>query len=525
MDSISLSDGLVEDFSILVEETTRSTHEGVKYFVEPAQGTLRRTLSKRHQIVFGRRGSGKSSLLRKASHDLATARIPHAWVDLEPFKGHSYPDLLISILIESLESFRRWIDEQATAATNKTSLWKRVIQGRPTNPPLDRVKCNRLSDYIKGILEELNAELHSADQASITTTSTVDVSRHESYEAGAGILTGPASLSGRMAEFKGGSSGLENVEQLKRSKIDFLRRNILRFQKIFDDLKEIAPEGASYLFLDDLYHIKREDQPQVVDYFHSVAKGHSLWLKLGTIRHRSSWYIHGDPPVGVKLGDDADEINLDLTLEKYEVTKAFLVQILKNLTNDAGLSASAILTDGAIDRLVLASGGVARDFLGILRRSIAVAQERQAVAAGASRGARIGAEDVNMAAGDYDTTKRDEFKRDIYGDEEMSLDSVFREIREFCLEVANSNCFLLDQSSSGEKVDGLAELVDLKLLHKVRSRITVNTKTQQGRVFEAFMLDLSQYTGARKRRGLEMIEFWKKDSENKLRKASLIFQL
>lgn len=515
----------VEDFAILVEETTRSTHEGVKYFVEPAQGTLRRTLGKRHQLVFGRRGSGKSSLLRKASHDLATARTPHAWVDLEPFKGHSYPDLLISILIESLDSFKRWIDEQATAATNKTSFWKRIIQGKPTRPPLNRVKCSELSDEIQSLLDDLNRELHSEDNAEITERS-AGVS---SFESEASIKTSLgnsyAGAGGSAAERQGTGESFENTERRKRSKIDYLRRNILMFQKVFDNLKDIAPDGASFLFLDDLHHIKREDQPQVIDYFHSVAKGHSLWLKIGTIRHRSSWYIHGDPPVGVKLGDDADEINLDLTLEKYEVTKSLLVEILNNLTSASGFGSSDILTHGAIDRLVLASGGVARDFLGILRRSISVAQERIATDQNAARGKRIGAEDVNMAAGDYDTTKRDEFKRDIYTEEENSLDKIFQEIRDFCLESANSNCFLLDQSASGNKVDGLAELVDLKLLHKVRSRITVNTKTQQGKVFEAFMLDLSQYTGARKRRGLEMIEFWKKDSENKLRKASLILRL
>ena len=40
--------------------------------------------------------------------------------------------------------------------------------------------------------------------------------------------------------------------------------------------------GASYLFLDDLYHIRRADQPQLVDYFYRIAKDNNLWLKMGT---------------------------------------------------------------------------------------------------------------------------------------------------------------------------------------------------------------------------------------------------
>ena len=60
----------------LVEEAARSTEEGVKRFVEPAQGTLRRAINKRQHMIFGRRGSGKSSLLRKAAADLTVDRRP-----------------------------------------------------------------------------------------------------------------------------------------------------------------------------------------------------------------------------------------------------------------------------------------------------------------------------------------------------------------------------------------------------------------------------------------------------------------
>jgi ABC-type molybdenum transport system ATPase subunit/photorepair protein PhrA len=73
----------------LIEEATRSTEEGVRRFVEPASGTLDRAVSRQHHLVFGRRGSGKSSLLRKAAADLTVDRRPIAFVDLESFKGHA----------------------------------------------------------------------------------------------------------------------------------------------------------------------------------------------------------------------------------------------------------------------------------------------------------------------------------------------------------------------------------------------------------------------------------------------------
>ncbi len=117
----------VENLQVSIEEATRSTEEGVKRFIEPAQGTLLRALAKRPHIVFGRRGSGKSSLLRKAVADLTVDRRPIAFVDLESFKGHSYPDVLISILIQTLERFSQWLDTAAVNPANKTSFWQEAF--------------------------------------------------------------------------------------------------------------------------------------------------------------------------------------------------------------------------------------------------------------------------------------------------------------------------------------------------------------------------------------------------------------
>jgi hypothetical protein len=219
----------------------------------------------------------------------------------------------------------------------------------------------------------------------------------------------------------------------------------------------------------------------------------------------------------MKIGDDADEIDLDLTLEKYSLAKEFLVKILANFASAANIpSVSSFLTDGALDRLVLASGGVARDFLSIFRRSVDVARERGA----GHRGEKVGAEDVNVAAGEYDASKREEFKRDTL-DDNVTLEGEFQRLRVFCLDRNNTNCFLLDKEQGGREVDLIHELVDLKLIHLARSRVTVSGRP--GRIYEAYMLDLSQYAGARKRRKLQLVEFWKPSSQEVLRKISLVY--
>jgi hypothetical protein len=92
----------------------------------------------------------------------------------------------------------------------------------------------------------------------------------------------------------------------------------------------------------------------------------------------------------------------------------------------------------------------------------------------------------------------------------------------FCLDKANSNSFLENKDARGAEVTASHELVDLKLLHLIRSRVTV--KSRGGPIYEGYMLDLSQYAGARKRRGLEVIEFWKDEASERLRRVSLIFK-
>ena len=275
--------------------------------------------------------------------------------------------------------------------------------------------------------------------------------------------------------------------------------------------------GDAYLFLDDLYHIPRKYQAQVLDYFHRIAKGNNLWLKVGTIKHRTQWYVHGDPPVGVKIGDDISDINLDLTLEKYRVTSAFLEKILVNFLAESEVVRSDFLVRNAFDRLVLASGGVARDFLGLLRRSILIARERGPTA----RGEKVGVEDVNAAAGEYDSSKREELTRDTL-DERQELEEEFANVGRFVNEHSSANVFLMDKSLPDKEIERIEELVDLRLVHRVRSRVTVPDRP--GKTFEAFMLDVSQYTAARKRRELEIIEFWREDAVDAIRRTGLIYK-
>jgi len=170
-----LSDERINKFSLLIEEASRSTQEGVRYFIEPAAGVLDRAKSRRHHFIFGRRGSGKSSLIAKTEQDLTLDRSPVARVDLEPFKGHSYPDLLISVLIATFGSFEKWLATFATASAAKTSIWSRFFDRKPTNKPFDKKSVQKLLDRLKKELIDLDAQLYLVDDAEVQ----IDVEKGE----------------------------------------------------------------------------------------------------------------------------------------------------------------------------------------------------------------------------------------------------------------------------------------------------------------------------------------------------------
>ena len=517
MAEIDLDSEEVHNLQNALTEAVRASEEGVQRFIEPASGTLRVALSRRPHLIFGRRGSGKTSLLRKVIAEHNLDRRPSAFVDLEPFKGHTYPDVLISVLIEFFRSLKLWLDEAAVAPANRAKVWKRWFS-RPRKGPLARARAQEISAEIDGILADLEELLYAQDDAEIERRSHIAAKRAAESKASLSVQGPPvAPLTAGLSAGESSSTERteEMLEKLRRSKANYLHRRILEYQRLLKRIVDLA-DADGLLILDDLYYIRRSDQPLVIDYFHRLTKNQRLWLKVGTIRHRSSWYVRGDPAIGTKLGDDADEVNLDITLEKYRTAKTFLTRVFGEIAAECGVQPTVLLTDGAVDRLVLASGGVARDFLSIVNKAISVARER-----GKNyRGVKVNTEDVNQACGEHEGTKREELSNDAAGDEGRLLEQ-FERIRRFCLDEKHVNCFLVEKDLPGEGYRQIQELVDLRLLHLVKSRVTVPDR--RGKIYEAYLLDLSQYTGERKKRGLTILEFWKTGSEDELRRTALIY--
>lgn len=223
----------VRALEVKLEEATRSSESGVHRFTEPAAGTLTRATSRSHHLIFGRRGSGKSSLLRKAAQDLTVDRRPIAFVDLESFKGHEYPDVLISVLIETFNRFATWLETAAIAPASQTTFWSRLFGQKPTRPPFDRAQAGALSSSLRTELSHLRELLFSEDKAEIETTTAGKATDATAATAKATFGNDLAGASVAKHTSTASEIATERRSRFTRNKINHLHRGILDYQGLF----------------------------------------------------------------------------------------------------------------------------------------------------------------------------------------------------------------------------------------------------------------------------------------------------
>lgn len=265
-------------------------------------------------------------------------------------------------------------------------------------------------------------------------------------------------------------------------------------------------EGATlYLFLDDFYYLPREQQPAVLDLLHGCVRDCDAWLKVASIRHLTRWF-QSSPPLGLQTIHDADIIDLDVTLQDPGRAQQFLENVLQRYAAHVGIPAlPRMFSSTALDRLVLASGAVPRDYLVLASSSIAKAQKR-------SNATLVGAQDVNQAAGDAAGAKLQELEDDMasnVGTAQRTL-ATLRTVRDFCLDEKSYTYFLIsyrDKESMPAEYNLLTDLMDVRMIHLLDSG--VSDPHAAGQRSEAFLLDLSQYSGSRLKQRIHVLDFAK----------------
>jgi hypothetical protein len=433
-------------------------------------GNLIRFGSQQHQVIFGRRGSGKSCLqvhfLRASQNDREVTAV---YVGVDEIKRLGYPDILIRLLLAIFEEL----------PGSKISLFG-----------IYKTKLRRVIDDLRKLLDQPEA-------------SQVNVTEKTEKSAGASLRhpVAGASAASKVAR--------ETMRAFGSKKLDDLERHLADYKKV---LKAAVgtPSSRAYILVDDFYLIERDRQPFVIDYLHRLLRDTNAYLKLATIRHRTTLRTHEGQTVGVELSQDVEELSLDKTFQSFSETHEYLHSMLSGMAAEelGGGSVSSLFGADAARALTLASGGVPRDFLNIFVEAIDVSL-RHGVKA------RLTPKYIYKAASALSYRSKIANLKEEAGFDSSALEALFADLVRFCLIDKKKTLFLVNHAevqSHARESELLQQLMDFKLIHLVDS----NTSAASGRSgrFAAYTLDFSIFMEPRKR-NIDIVEFWSVDDQRR----------
>lgn len=433
---------------------------------------LERIAAPQHQVIFGRRGSGKSCLM---VHYLRSAKkhpILPIYVLADEYKRLTYPDILIRLILQIMEE-----------VASEQPFLKRLVNKR---------------SLLSKSMQELRSLLDMAGEADV-------VEDRMSRSAKATQAELKAEGIGRAGAKMTAEASAARTSSFKEHKLELLERHLHDHKSaILTAIQETLFKRACVL-LDDFYLIPRHWQADVIDYLHRLLRDSDIYLKVATIRHRTTLSRNHPQTIGVELSQDVEELNLDRTFEDVEATQNYLSNMLGWMAVETGLPdvINTHFNPEAVLALTLASGGVPRDFLNIFVNAVDVSLN-----AGSNKW--LTPKFIWKGAGrlTYQTKLRN--LREDADESTARLERLFVDLLQFCLSEKRRTAFLISQEEAqrfGREHNLIQQLMDMRLIHVIESDTSAASR-RSGR-YEAYTLDFSLFMEPRRRK-IDIVEFWEK---------------
>lgn len=478
----ALDNPKLTDLETLIRRSFRVRENRTPVYVDVFDN-LNRVGLDQHQIVFGRRGSGKSCLLVYFRRVIARkSRVHTIYINGDTIKTLDYPDVLIRLLLAAF---------QGLPARHRVRRAARRLFRRPS-------QVDMMAEELRGLLA-----LPSTSKLTVTT----EQSRSTNKTKGAEVKQGPAR--GAFGKDDSDSASLQEIRESEEEKIRLVDGRLADYKAAIQ--LELSASGASYavFIIDDFYLVNPEYHAEVVDYLHRLLRDTDLYLKIGTIRHRTRLSKTNGIRYGVQPYQDVDTFNLDQTLEDLDRTSSYLEDMLRKLGHEVGLAdATSVMSDDARKNLVLLSGGVPRDYLNIFVEGLGRARNLNGRV-------RVTPTDLRQAAASLSQESKFDDLRDATGGEAPELETLFVDMVRFCLTEKRKTAFLISKDEIGAHPavhELILQLMDFKLIHLVEP----STSAASGRPgrFEAYTLDFALFMEPR-RRNIEIVRFWETDDQRR----------
>lgn len=442
--------------------------------------------ARQNHVVFARRGCGKTLLLHASSGQLP-GDIRAIYLNCEDFKRHSFPNVLIEILVSLFSDI-------------ESHLWGWFGKKKETK--------KLLAEIIKK-LKTMHSEPDSIAE-NVKATSGREIAGALSIEAGTegGKIGVNAS--------KTSKSEIERAFQHHREKLQDLDRWLPELKKSLRAFFSLSTKVKTiFLQVDDLYHLKRADQAFVVDYIHRLCKDVPIFFKIATMRHASTLFADREgQPIGAQERHDFQPINIDYTFSDFKRTSSQNWQILKEYGRQAGMDEtelSQLFKGEGFDRLVMAGGGVPRDVLSLFLEAMS-----------AHDGEPVGKDEVRVLSKSNLERRIEELKKDSHADEQDLLIAGIYMLREFCL-TRKTNIFLVPEKVMQQQEEWKSlfnRLLDYRIIHQAGSALT--HKSVPGN-YQAFAIDIGCYAHFRKMESrFTEIDVSKASAKDQMRSAPIL---
>jgi hypothetical protein len=493
---VSINPEQLKKLRLVINENLRVQRGGAELvpYID-VSNALSDIAARQNHAVFGRRGCGKTLLLHYSAAKLANEIRP-VYLNCEDFKKHSFPNVLIEILDALFAELER-----------RLTGW------------FGRKKRSR--ELIRAIRESLQSLRSKADEQDTEIREAEEKQTHDSQSAQVGLSYGGVGIKAGEELQELSKLETERKYSMNQNKIRDLDMWLPRLKQQIREFFDLSTTvRAIYLQIDDFYHLRRVDQPLVMDYIHRLCKDLPLYFKLATLRHASTLYADRlGQPLGAQERHDYQPINIDFTFSDFRKTTSQNRKIFNEFGARAGVDKEEIVNTlfkgEGFERLVLAGGGVPRDCLSLFLEILETVQPPNS-------DGRIGKDDVRILSRANFERRIEELKQDSEGQEQGILIRGIYVLRQFCIE-KKSNVLLVSEGllQQNDRIRNLLyRLLDYRIIHTAGTALT--HKSQSG-TFHAFAIDIGCYAHMRKLEGrFSEIDLSAPDAKEKMRSGPIL---
>ena len=433
-----------------------------------------------HQVLYGRRGTGKTHALSYLASEVAAGGDLAIYLDLRTIGSSS----------------GLYSDDAEPLSQRGTRLLIDVLEGIYN----DLYERAVLDDRYAGALPFLDALGEAVTRVHVTGPVTVDDEFEDMRADDAGHSNGAA------LQIPHGQLTLRHDSSAKRSRSTRVRQSIQRsgdeqYRISFGSLGRalanlcggLAP-ARIWLLLDEWSSLPLDLQPLLADMLRrTVFPCRSVTVKIGAIERRSQFFRRTAEAdyLGIELGaDTAAALNLDehlIAAESGPRAEAFfsellykhLLVLMESLGRELTLASPgdlvrAAFAPGAMEEFVRAAEGVPRDALNIAGLAAARASDRP-----------VSISDIRVAARQYYVRDKES---GIAGNDQAQ--QLWRRLQRTVVMTGRARTFLLPRRRAGSP-KAILDLYDARLIHLLQAGLA--SRDQPGVVFDGYAVDYGSY--------------------------------